>query len=507
MSFSISRKEDLTAFLIFMGFWISLLGVTNTQLSSNDISNVTLTYLKNDLKIRFRPFYFIHRIFVTKIFGDNIKYWSLYTGLLAVLSSFFFYKFLKLLDFTFFESILFSFLTSLGPQACIWWRLGPAETIGTFMLSVSLFFLSKSILFPKNIIYKFLSLISILFSSLSKESFVLFIPALILIYVFYYGQINKVSYRTTITKNFLFISTLFILFVLPLIFIFRTLSTNTISYAGVSNNYFSINFIKWTAVQFYKNFIIIISGIFLILQNASVGNLKDLTKHVLKTLTDQLLIFIIFIAIFFPQCILYFKSGMETRYYIPFALGFSLLAIYLLNIINRSLTISFTSKVSYLTLIVIAILYMNFKTVVPAAIKFTDEGWQTKTFIKNILDHSEKQDKVLFVLNPGSEYEWGFFLKAYFETKLNSFNFQFLTLYSDYSYAPNYISKDLFMDKFNKYIIKPEALVREKYSCIAVLPLSKELFLKEFPAYSQLSAYTSLINSNFTVYYLRKSNE
>lgn len=513
---------DSAALLIFIIFWLSLLGFTKTpfsgihfqddhqiitinkELSSNKISDVIFSHLKQDFKIRFRPFYYIHRIFITKVLGDNIKYWSIYTGLLAILTSYFLYKFLSLLRFSFTESILFSFLTLLGPQTCIWWRLGPAETIGIFLLSVSLFFISKSIISSRQNIYKFLSLIAITLSILSKESFLLFVPALILIYLFFYLRINKISFRIAINKNYIFLFILFIIFIFPLIFIFRNVGTDKIGYAGVSDNYFSIGFIKWTVVQIYKNiyFILIVVGFFLIILNVPVNNLKDFLKRSLKTVTDHSFILIIFLAIFLPQCALYFKSGLGTRYYTPLVLGFSLLTIYLLNIISSSSAISHTSKSSYITLIIFAIIYLNFKTIVPAAYNFTEEGLQTKTFIDNIVSHSDQKDKILFVLNPGSEYEWGFFIKTFFETKLGRKDIQFLPVYSNYSYAPHNVSKDIFIEKFKEYIIKPDALFKEKFKCIAVLPLSKDLFMMEFPTYNKSSEYACLNNFNFTVYYL-----
>ena len=148
------------------------------------------------------------------------------------------------------------------------------------MLSVSLFFLSKSIISKHQNLYKNLSILFISFSLLTKESFVLFIPSIILMHLFFFSRIFNVSYQTAIRKNYLFMSILFILFILPVIFIFRNIGTDAIGYAGVSNNYFSLYFIKWTIVQFYKNiyFVIIIFGFFLLIQNAPVSNVIGFNK-------------------------------------------------------------------------------------------------------------------------------------------------------------------------------------------------------------------------------------
>lgn len=516
--------SDAGAMVIFLCFWISLLGFTKTtisgihfqddhqiitiqkELSSHNLYEVISVYVKKDLNIRLRPFYFVHRILITKVLGKDIFYWSLYTGLLAILTSFFLYKSVRLLHFSFFESLIFSFLSLLGPHTCIWWRLGPAETIGTFMLSLSLFFLSKSIISKYSKIYKVFAVGTIILSLLSKECFILLIPAVILLYLFFSSRIKKESYQTILKKNYIFIFILCLLFIIPLIYIFKYVGDNKIGYAGLSNNYFSIEFIKWTIVQLYKNiyFVIIIFGFFLLMQKDSIKSFKDLARTLVKTLLEHWFIIIIFFAVFLPQCLLYFRSGIETRYFVPFVLGFSILIIYLLNYISSVSGVTFFSKYAYFSLIIFVVIYLNFRVVVPSAIEFSDEGLQTKTFINNILNHSEKTDKLLFVLDPGSEYEWGFFLKEYFETELKRANFQFLLVSSNYLYPPHYASKQLFIQKFNKYLAKADELEKDKISCIAVLPLSFNLFATGYSDLIKSSKYSLINNSSFNVYYFSK---
>ena len=180
------------------------------------------------------------------------------------------------------------------------------------------------------------------------------------------------------------------------------------------------------------------------------------------------------------------------------------MAIYLLNLINASSIITFSSKFSYTILIIISIIYLIFKIVVPSAIEFSEEGLQTKSFISNILKHSDRSNKVLFVIDPGSEYEWGFFIKEYFEIEMDRPNIQFLLVSSNYAYPPHYISKEYFIEKFKNYIVKPEGLIFEKYSCIAVLPLSNDLFIKKFSDLIKSANYNCENNSTFNVYYLNK---
>lgn len=517
--------SDLSSLIIFICFWIILLGATKTPFSgihfqddhqiiqmhkdliSAKVPVVLAGYLKNDLKLRFRPFYIIHRIIVTKVLGTNLKLWSFYTGFLAILTSFFLYKFLRLLQFSFIESLLFSFLSLLGPHACIWWKLGNNETIGAFLLSISLFFLSKSICSKHSYFYKSLTIILLTLTVLSKESFILFIPAVILIYIFFSAIQKQESYKAVIKKNYIFIFILSALFILPLIYIFRFIGTNSISYAGMSNNYLSIKFIKWFIVQIYKNlyFIILVFGFFLLIQNESINSLKSFITVLNRTLRAHFYMLAVFFAILIPQCLLYFKSGLETRYFMPFVIAFSLLIVYVMRTIRLNDKINNISKFAFTAMVCLSLIVINFRTVIPAAREFSNEGLQTKALLNSIIDHTDKKDTILFVLDPGPEYEWGFFLKTYFETGLGMPNIHFLPVSTAYAYPPHYVSRDLFLKVFSKYLIKPDSLRTVKYSCIAVLPDAFALLNKEYPYLVTSSKYTSIINPNFNVYYLRKN--
>ena len=61
--------------------------------SSNNVLLVSKNIITSDLEAtgRFRPFYYIHRILETRFFGTNFLLWHVYTGLLTVLTSFFFF--------------------------------------------------------------------------------------------------------------------------------------------------------------------------------------------------------------------------------------------------------------------------------------------------------------------------------------------------------------------------------------------------------------------------------
>ena len=140
-------NKNLIAFILFGVFWTSLLVITGTLTSGyhftddheiisinknvqdNGIANATKSIIKNDLNIRFRPFYYFNRAVLIKLFSTNFLLWSIYNGVLAILTSYFLFLFIYRQGYKFVHAFLFPFLTLVGAQSAIWWRLGPAETI------------------------------------------------------------------------------------------------------------------------------------------------------------------------------------------------------------------------------------------------------------------------------------------------------------------------------------------------------------------------------------------
>ena len=193
---SFFKKYDyLTVFLFILIFWF-LIFITSGSLFSGyhftddheiahinynftveklGIFEVSSQWIHNDLLTgRFRPFYYIHRILQTRLLGINFAWWSLYTGMLGVFTTFFLFMFGRSINFSIREALLFSFLITLGAQSAVWWQLGPAETIGTFLLAGALVFAAVSERANKyKILYEFLCGFLVLIMSLSKESFIL----------------------------------------------------------------------------------------------------------------------------------------------------------------------------------------------------------------------------------------------------------------------------------------------------------------------------------------------
>jgi hypothetical protein len=84
-------------------------------------------------------------VFSIQILGTNFVLLSLLSLTMAVLTSWFLYMFARQVHFGRVGAFLFVLLIFMGQQAAIWWRLGNAEPIGMFWLSIGLYFMARTI--------------------------------------------------------------------------------------------------------------------------------------------------------------------------------------------------------------------------------------------------------------------------------------------------------------------------------------------------------------------------
>lgn len=487
-------NKNLIAFILFLLFWLSLaiftgtlssgyhftddheIIVINKNIQDNGIANATLSIVKNDLDIRFRPFYYLHRITLVELFGTNFMFWSIHNIFLAILTSYFLFLFIYRQGYKFIHALLFPFLTLIGAQSAIWWRLGPNETVGFFLLSVSLFFLVNAI-FRNKKYQLIISAVFLFFASLSKESFTLFIPAYILMLIWLNYQFDNNKTILNIIRNniFLIVILLFVLFVEIYIIIF-VVGTNKIGYAGIDNSFSAVDFLKSIYVFLRHNVYIylIIFGFFLLVQN-----LKSWKINLYKDFKNQMpYIFniVIMLAIILPQMILYNKSGIYERYLLPLNFGFSLFVIFLLKNVYESSNISLFSKRAF-TIAIIYVIYslLRYDTL-PNAKLFAKEGFSTNKFISTILNNTKSSDSILVVLNSSQNYEWGHSINRYLTIKANRKHINFLTVDRPLN---NDFEKNLdvrFLNTFSEIIVKD---INNNFSCIAVLPFSSNIKIKE----------------------------
>jgi len=476
-----------SVFLFILIFWF-LIFITSGSLFSgyhftddHEIAHINYNFTDENLGIfevssqwihkdlltgRFRPFYYIHRILQTRLLGINFAWWSLYTGMLGVFTTFFLFMFGRLLNFLIIEALLFSFLITLGAQSAVWWQLGPAETIGTFLLAGALVFaaLSERANKYKNI-YEGLFIFFALIMSLSKESFILMIPAIASIKVWMSHQMRTLSWHESLNRNSLSLSFLGIFFLTELLFVKFYIGLNPdIGYAGVDGfNISSIINATQSLSQAGYWWLILISLISIRL------TIKPPYAQSLPPILNTLyfpVILLLLVAI--PQILLYAKSGIVQRYILPGIFGYAFFIITLYNYLNK--TYKLAAKL--ILLLIIITLSFNLSLAWDAAHTFGLEGKSTNALLRTIEAKTQVNDPILIVANPHLSYEWITSIKKYVNYVSNRNNLYF----HSYVSPQNYFFKKI--ESLYQYQTLDKITNKKNFQCIVLFPYQKEIFLR-----------------------------
>lgn len=413
----------------------------------------------DDLEIRFRPVYYIHRVVETYLFGEDMKLWSIYNGILGALSAWLLYLVARNLKYSRGLASIFSMFALIGNQMSIWWRLGPAETIGSFLFIASFWFLVIGSVSTKHrLIYSVSYMICLLFSSLCKESFALAIPSIIFFKIYLEYKKKQVKLKTLANQNIGFIFGGLMIFLVEIIIIIFFIGTNKIGYAGI-DPVMSINntmvmikeFIK-TSMFFICIYIIIPTSILTVTIMVYLEKLGfNHLKVYLKKISISICILVLFLG---PQMILYFKSGMYERYLLPTTIGISLFTIYLLKQVQNKFRYVYSAGI----ILVGILIGLNFLKVISKAISFTQEGHNTNAMISSIIEGSKPEEKILVVTKPIQYYEWNYSLDNYLKNKCKG------KVVFDVVEEEIYSESDLILKyKWDEWISNKTILVNDSY--------------------------------------------
>lgn len=380
-----------------------------SNLESSLFLKVGYTYVKNDFLIRFRPAFYIYYISFLKVFGLDFFWMSAFVGFVAFLSTLFFYYGLRNLKFSMLESILFVCLIFIGTQSSIWWRLGVAETVCVFFLSLAFFFMTKCSKKEKYKLNNILFIIFLIIASLCKESFIIIIPAFVFFKIWNEKRFFNTSLKESIKNNYLLFLPIIIMFI-ELVIIKFIVGTNQIGYAGVTSSanefligikniiFNKISLLNWFKFLGYSLAVYFASFIFL-RKNKKEKFIQSM-KFFIPNLTFVLLIVL-------PQIFMHAKSGMVERYLLPTTFGLAFLVV----VILKDVKLKFFK---FLILILFCIFITNsFLVARDKAIIFAKDGIQTNFLLDTVKENIDKEDNFLLVTDPVSRFEVSNSIKIY----------------------------------------------------------------------------------------------
>lgn len=364
-----------------------------------------------DLAIRYRPLYIVLRTIGVAVFGTNTVLWSVCKAVEIIATLQIFYIFARKKISIFFSAI-FSIMIMWGSQSEVWWRLGPQESIGMLLFSATL--LSTYYLKTNHAWYnKLLFCVLLMFLSLQKESFWVSVPWFFILLFAYECNENKRNNILILIRNFLkkyFVESLIvvIVFAIDMYMILFVVGTDKIGYAGYSSD------LSWKfyALQTLYNLVgecfpYLLSFIIVILISY-IGYKKDLFK---KSFVFQLYACI---YLFFAELVIYAKSGMESRYLLPWVVS----VLYIVFILGYQFWMEIPRvKVTIGGLCVLFLLLMG-KDVFSEGIKFAEKGKNLQECVEFIIENTSESDKAVAVSRDKEiDYAFGVLMKEEFRYK------------------------------------------------------------------------------------------
>jgi hypothetical protein len=523
-------------FLLFLLFWFGFLAITGTLNSGyhftddhdvlrieRDLSDTTIgrevgLFFKDlfQSKMRFRPFYTLHRRIATALLGPNFFAWSVYTGLMAILTAFFLYLFMRKTGYTLLESMLFAFLTQLGHQAAIWWKLGANETLGMFVLSASMLLMAQSVFAKKNkLIYRLLFIVTAVLATWSKESFVLMLPALVLWRIYLTREAEEVSLKEAIKRNVITGGLLLAVCLAEVGHIVFRVGTTGIQYAGYEGFKPSV-FIKtalagFMAVQGWV--LVLLLGLCAVAAyRGSKRTGKSIGSGDFSFLWWQTLIAAFIIG---PQVVLYMKSGMMERYLLPGVMGYTFLMVVLLRFLrekmiptaNRNVVFSLKRPLQATAILLLAVVALQGLRVSRyTAIAFAEEGRGTNDWFQSIRRNTAPQDLLLVVTDTGRYYEPAVSLKTYLDIAMDRENTLFTPTTLDIRPIANpywqRLNRRFFRKNPDFRLDQPEA--RQRIRAFLLFPELEQHFLQSARQWFEPSAYTRYTYKSGYVAYFGK---
>ena len=290
-------------------------------------------FLKNDFNIRWRPLYWILRVGICYIFGDNPVIYKLLLCVIGMATYVLLYRSAKNLQCSARFSHLFALVVLMGRQFEVWYRIANQENIGMFFGAVCMCLLTKQ--YRDNVFSRKTDVLIVVMAccaGLMKESFLLLLPAFVWLRLGLEAARNMQSPKDILNifkRNILFIIILAAFFLINIYVIVSYVGVNQIGYAGVDESYGIKEYI-WAMMRLCKDSLfsyVLLACVILGVTLLWLGFLILIKKEKLH-INVLLWVLIIFGGcIVATQMILHAKSGMWNRYLLPGVIGFAMIFV------------------------------------------------------------------------------------------------------------------------------------------------------------------------------------
>ena len=347
-----------------------------------------------DLTMRFRPLYYINRVFAAAVLGINLTAMSVIKGIEILIALVALYYCARRMYCNMILAFLFSLTVMTGYQSAVWWKLGPQESFGIMLFSVG-FYLLLMWLESGNRWCAAGSVFLFFLMSTYKESFILLLPFIMLYVVYDRMKGKKVTAAALwggVRGELPYLLTLGLILAVELFLLVFVIGTNNYSYVGLDSRmtleeYRAAWQLAFTHdLKWYLRFGVVLWMILLTYWE----QLKKLGWQMVLTL-----------AVVLPQIVTYSKSAIAERYILPIVFGFAFFFIITGCNIKE---LGGKRRIVYM-LCLLLILAAHGRVTLYEANYFTYRGNSVQTMLDTTLAYTQEhpQAKVLSCLAPNQE--------------------------------------------------------------------------------------------------------
>jgi hypothetical protein len=157
---------------------------------------------REDLYLRFRPLAMVYYVAIAKWIYPSFTMIAVVLALQGIFSCYFFFRFARLLKCGLVVSFLFPLFVLAGNQGVIFWRNCMSETLCMLLVSLSLYYLARSLAEKTGKWNIFFFAVFLLLSTFVKESFIILVPAVLFLKIWQEALGSKISLQASLKRNF-----------------------------------------------------------------------------------------------------------------------------------------------------------------------------------------------------------------------------------------------------------------------------------------------------------------
>ncbi|MCY7361538.1 MAG: hypothetical protein LH629_05640, partial [Ignavibacteria bacterium] len=278
---------------------------------------------------------------------------------------------------------------------------------------------------------------------------------------------------------------------------------------GVDNKIISLKFLRelFYTLRYSTNFLIILFGIFILIDSKISGSEKILSKDFFLKITNEFLsITILFILIIIPQFTLYYKSGMRDRYFLPFIIGFSFYIIFLIKKIYDSNSISVFVKYLFLSLTIIILLFEIRNNTIPYMRKYAEDSISSDKMLNSIILNTKKESVITAVMDPVQNFEQAKSLMIYLKNiaGIKNINFNFTKrdyITDSFSDSSFYNLSEVYTKKYFVNSLFDSVKNKNNIECVVLFPKLENNFLKQNTNWFNKNDFRREEFDFYTIYY------